>query len=90
MLPPEWGHHERHGVRRSSLYSRDDQTFIFSKNGLKTRYPTGCDTYKCLIDHNGMINRLLIIQYMDYSQVTKTDFKVSNTFLHKSEYTPKK
>lgn len=32
-----------------------------------------------------MINSLLIIQCMDYSQIIKTDFKVSDNFLHKSE-----
>lgn len=86
MLPPQWGHHGWDGIRWNSLYSTDDQAFIFLNNGLKLRDPTVCSTYKCLIDHNDTINSsLLIIQYMDYSQIIKAAFKVFNNFLHKSE-----
>ena len=62
MLPPQWDHYGWDGIRWSSLYSRDDQAFIyFFYNGLKFRNPTVCSTHKCLIDHNDMINSSLLI-----------------------------
>lgn len=65
LLQPQWGHHGWDGFRWNTLYSKDDQAFIFLNSGLK-QWLTVCSAYKCSIDHNDKINsNLLIIQYMD-------------------------